>query len=64
MGKRKKTKWWFLPILGILPKPLLVSAAGTVRGEILKGLGSKIFGGGRKRRQRRRKRNLRWLTYA
>ena len=43
LGGRKKQKGRYLPILGSLPKPLLVSAASVVGGEILKGLGSKIF---------------------
>ena len=47
MGGRKKQKVGFLPILVSLAKPLLISAAGIVGGEILKGLGSKIFGRGK-----------------
>ena len=42
---KKKQKDGFLPILGALARPLLVSAAGTVRGEVLKGLGKKFSGG-------------------
>ena len=63
MKKQNKTKQKgrFLPILGSLAKPLLASVAGAVGAEILKGLGSKIFGG-RKRRSRRRK--IRRLNYA
>ena len=44
----KKQKGDFLPILGALARPLLVSAAGAVGGEVLKGLGKKFFGGGEK----------------
>ena len=43
LGRRKMQKGEFLPIIVSLAKPLLVSMAGTVGGEILKGLGSKIF---------------------
>ena len=43
LGGTKKQKGRYLPILGSLPKPLLVSVASVVGGEILKGLGSKIF---------------------
>ena len=47
LGGRKKQKVGFLPILVSLAKPLLISAAGIVGGEILKWLGSKIFGRGK-----------------
>ena len=56
MGGRQKQKGGFLPILGTLAKPLLVSAAGAVGRVILKGLGSKTFGGGKRRRSRKRRR--------
>ena len=47
---RKTQKGGFLPILGAPTRPLLVSAAGAVGEEILKGLGKKFFfGGGRGR---------------
>ena len=52
--EEKKKKEEFLPILGSLVKPLLISAAGAVVGDILKGIISKIFGRG-KRRSRRMK---------
>ena len=35
LGGRKKQKGGFLPILGTLAKPLLISAATAVGGEIL-----------------------------
>ena len=56
MCGRQKQNGGFLPILGTLAKPLLVSATGTVGGVILKGLGSKVFGGGKRRRSRKRRR--------
>ena len=51
----KKQKGGFLPILRALARPLLVSTAGAVGGEVLKRLGKKLFGR-RKRRSRRRQR--------
>ena len=63
-GRKKKQKRGFLPILGSLVKPLLVSAASVVGGEILKGLGSKIFGRGKRRSKRRKRRRIRRLSYA
>ena len=48
LGGRKKQKGGFLPILGALAKPLLVSAAGAVGGEVLKGLGKNVFRGRKK----------------
>ena len=50
LGGRKKQKRGFLSILGSLDKPLVVSAAGAVSGEILKRI-EKNFG----RRKRRLK---------
>ena len=50
LGGRKKQKGGFLPILGALARPLLVSAAGAVGGEVLKGLGKKNWGGGEKKK--------------
>ena len=48
LGGRKKQKGGFLPILGALARPLLVSVAGAVGGEILKRLGKQnFFWGGR-----------------
>ena len=44
LGKRKKQKRGFLSILGSLDKPLLVSAAGAVSGEILKGIEKTLDG--------------------
>ena len=35
-----------LPVLGTLARSLLVSAASAVGGEVLKGLGKKLGGGG------------------
>ena len=52
LGGRKKQKVGFLPTLALVARPLLVSAADAVGGEIFKGLVSKIFGGGKKRRRR------------
>ena len=46
VGGRKKHKGGFSPIIRALARPLLVSAAGAVDGEVLKGLGKKIGGGG------------------
>ena len=45
VGGRKKQKGSFLVILGALARLLLVSAASTVGGEVLKGLGKRIWGG-------------------
>ena len=42
---KKKQKDGFLPILGALARPLLVSAAGAVGREVLKELGKKFSGG-------------------
>ena len=61
--KKKNKKEGFLPVLESLAKPLLISAAGTAGGEILKGLGSKILGK-RKRRSKRTRRRIKRLSYA
>ena len=45
VGGRKRQKEGFLPILRTIAKTLLVSAAGALGGEVLKGIGKKIFGG-------------------
>ena len=45
LSGRKKQKGDFLPILGALARPLLIYAAGTVGGEVLKELGKKNWGG-------------------
>ena len=45
LGGRKKQKGGFLPILGALARPLLVSAAGAVGEEVLKGFGKENLGG-------------------
>ena len=50
LGGRKKQKGGFLPILGALARPQLVSAAGAVGGKVLKGLRKKISEGGRVKR--------------
>ena len=55
LSDRKKQKGGFLHILGALSRPLLVSVAGTIDGEVLKGLGT-IIGGRRRKRKRRSKR--------
>ena len=55
LGGRKIQKGGFLPILGTLAKPLLVSAAGAIGGEVLKGIGQKIFLGKKRRHERRTK---------
>ena len=44
LGGRKKQKRGFFVILGALPRPLLVSAAGAVGGKVLKRLGKKNGG--------------------
>ena len=62
LGGPKKQKGGFLHILGSLAKPLLVSAAGPVGGEISKGLGSKILRRGKIRLKRRRR--IRRVSYA
>ena len=41
--KKKKKKGGFLPILWALARTLLVSAAGAVGGEVLKGLYENLF---------------------
>ena len=41
MGGRKRQKEGFLPILGAIIKPNLVSAAGAIGGEVLKEIGKK-----------------------
>ena len=41
LGGRKRQKGGFLPIFGTLAKPILVSTAGAVVGEVLKGIGKK-----------------------
>ena len=51
LGDRKKQKGGFLHILGALSRYLLVSAAGTVDGEVLKGLGTIIGGRGREKKK-------------
>ena len=45
LGGRYIQKGGFLPILGTLAKPLLVSAASAIGGEVLKGIRQKIFWG-------------------
>ena len=62
LGGRKKQKGGFLPILGSLAKPLLVSAAGAIGWGILKGVGSKIFRRGKRISKRRRR--IGRLSYA
>ena len=44
MSGRKRQKGCFLPILGTLAKPLLVSASGVIDGEVLKEIGKKYLG--------------------
>ena len=44
LGSRKKQKGGFLPIFGALARPLLVSAAGAVGGDVLKELGKNFDG--------------------
>ena len=63
-AKKKKTKRGILPIIASLAEPMLVSVAGAVGGEMLKGLGSKIFRRRKRRSKRRRKRRIRRLCYA
>ena len=41
---RKRQKGDFLPIFGAITKPLLVSAAGAIGGEILNGTEKKYLG--------------------
>ena len=52
LGGTKKPKGGFLPSLGALARPLLVSAGGDVGGEVLKGLAKKfrVGRGGEKKR--------------
>ena len=56
LGGRKSQKGSFLPILGTIAKPLLVSAVGALGGEVLKETGKKylgeIFGHGKRRTKR------------
>ena len=54
MDERKKQKGRFLPILGSLSEPLLISAVDAIGGEILKELGSKIFGKGKRKEEEER----------
>ena len=61
--RRKKQRGGFLPILGTLAKSLLLPSTGSIVGEILKGLGSKIFDCGTRSLRRRRQRPRR-ITYA
>ena len=49
LGGRKKQKGGFLPILRTLARPLLVSAAGVVGGEVWKGLEKNFWGGEKKK---------------
>ena len=44
LGGRKSQKGSFLPILGTIAKPLLVSAVGALGGEVLKETGKKYLG--------------------
>ena len=44
LGGRKKQKGGFLPIYRALARPLLVSAAGVVGGEVWKGLEKNLWG--------------------
>ena len=60
LGGRKRQKGGFLPIFGTLAKPILVSTAGAVVGEVLKGIGKKKIG----RKQRRQKRRTKRYRYA
>ena len=43
LGGTKRQKGGFLPILGTIARPLLVSPAGAIGGEVLKGIGKKYF---------------------
>ena len=56
LGGRKNHKGGFLPILGALARALLISAAGVVGQEVLKGLGKNLGGGGGGERRSRRRR--------
>ena len=64
LGGRKRQKGGVLPILGLPAKLLLESATSAVGGKILKELGSKVFGRGKRRLKRRRKRRIRRFKYA
>ena len=44
LGGRKRQIGGILPILGTIARPLLVSPAGAIGGEVLKGIGKNIFG--------------------
>ena len=66
LGGRKKQKGGFSPILRALARPLLVPPTSAVDGEVLKGLGKQIFGGGRggrKRRFRKRRQLVKRFSY-
>ena len=56
LGSRNIQKGGFLPILGTLAKPLLVSAASAIGGKVLKGIRQKIFWGKKRRHKRKTKR--------
>ena len=56
LGGRKRQKEGFLPILGAIIKPHLVSEAGAIGGEVLKGIGKKNIWGKKHRPKRRTKR--------
>ena len=44
LGGRKSQTGGFLPILGTLAKPILVSTAGAIGGKVLEGIGKKYLG--------------------
>ena len=46
-GRRKKQKHGFLPILGAIAKPLLLSTAAAIGGFALKKIGKILLGGKR-----------------
>ena len=46
-GRRKKQKCGFLPILGAIAKPLLLSAAAAIGRFIFKKIGKTLLGGKR-----------------
>ena len=52
--EEKKQKGRFLHIFGSLVKPLVTSPAVPIGGEILKGLGKKIFGRGKKKIEKKK----------
>ena len=64
LGKGKKQKGRFLPLIGSLAKPLFISAAGALAVRVLNFTTKKIFSRRKRRKNRRRNRIRRRLRYA